>query len=95
MSQYPASESARQRLREAQRLEGEALTAVTKALATRDRLAHKVEAVENVVAARVSTLVDVSGLERAAQLLGEPVNVVRRLSRRADSDSPATTTSAP
>ena len=70
MTHFPASESARQRLREAQRLEGEALTAVTKALSARDRLAQKVEAADAAVADRVSKLVDVSGLDRAAQLIG-------------------------
>lgn len=95
MTHFPASESARQRLREAQRLEGEALTAVTKALAARDRLIQKVEAADSILADRVSKLVDVSGLDRTAQLLAEPVSVVRRLSRRAEADSPTAPTSAP
>lgn len=77
------SDAARQRLREAQRVEAAALAAVTSATATRERLEPRIAAAERRIDEAVAELVAVSGVERTAQLLGEPVSAVRARLRQA------------
>lgn len=88
---------ARVRLLEAQRAEAKALTAVERAVFARDRAQRKFEAVraaqekhvadaEQRVAAAQAALVDVSGLERAAQLLDLPARKLRSAVKEASSD---------
>ncbi len=86
MSPYPTSEDARRRLREAQRAEADALATVTRAQAARDRLQAKVDRADAEVAAAIQELAGVSGVERAAQLLGVTVREVRSLIRTAAQD---------
>ncbi|MFC6706861.1 hypothetical protein [Flexivirga alba] len=78
MSAYPVNDNARQRLRDAQRAEAEALAAVTRAQLARSKLQTKVDASDLAVAAAIRRLVDVSGAERTAQLLDETTRAVRR-----------------
>lgn len=94
MSPFPTSEDARRRLREAQRAEADALSAVTRAQAARDRLQAKVDRADIEIADAVQALAGVSGLDRAAQLLGVTVREVRNLTRTATQDRSTEATSA-
>ena len=71
------SDDARQRLRDAQRAEAAALSVVTAATAARERLEPRITAADQRVDEAVAELVAVSGVDRTAQLLGEPVSAVR------------------
>ena len=91
MTLNPQREDSRRRLREAQRTEAAALENVERAQAARARLQPRIDDAEATVAKAVAQLIAASGLPRAAQLLGEPVNAVRRLKcvgaqARADDD---------
>lgn len=77
---YPVDYRARHRLMEAQRAETEALRDVGKAARRLESIAARVEAVDLELANAESDLVAVSGLPRAAQLLGmEPRDLRRRV----------------
>lgn len=90
MNSLPAREGARRRLQEAQRAEAAALTQNTKSYAARSRVQERVDAADLAVAESIARLVGVSGLERAAQLLDQPVAVVKRAVQSAErSGSPA------
>ncbi|KRF26513.1 hypothetical protein [Phycicoccus sp. Soil803] len=82
MTTIPIGSDARRRLQEAQRAESAAVAATTKAYAALARAQGKVETAQGEVDRAVAALVDVSGVERAAQLLGQPVGVVRRAHQR-------------
>ena len=84
----PLDERARARLREAQRLESDAVAAVHAASVNREGARAKLDAVvakhqvaigeaDNVVNKARKHLVSVSGIERAALLLDEPVAALR------------------
>lgn len=90
MHSLPTREDARRRLQEAQRAEAAALAATTKAYAARARVQKRVATADQVIADSVARLVTVSGLDRAAQLLDQPVGVVKRTVQSADRNgSPA------
>ncbi|WP_404385265.1 hypothetical protein LL946_04680 [Knoellia locipacati] len=90
MNSLPTREDARRRLQEAQRAEAAALAATTKAYAARARVQKRVATADQVIADSVATLVTVSGLDRAAQLLDQPVGVVKRAVQSAERNgSPA------
>ena len=81
---YPVDYRARRRLMEAQRAEADALRDVGKAARRLESIAERVEAVDLELANAESDLVAVSGLPRAAQLLGmEPRDLRRRVKRAA------------
>ena len=82
---YPVDHRARRRLMEAQRAETEALRDVGKAARRLESIAARMEAVDVELANAESDLVAVSGLPRAAQLLGmDPRELRRRLKRAAE-----------
>lgn len=94
MSPYPVNNDARQRLRDAQRAEADAVAAVTRAQLARAKLQTKVDASDLAIATAICTLVDVSGTDRTAQLLDEPTTLVRRWTHLAHSaaDTPPAAT---
>ena len=84
----PLDEGARARLRDAQRLESDAVARVLAAAIKRECTRAKLDEViakhqvaigeaDNVVNKARKHLVSVSGIERAARLLGEPVGALR------------------
>lgn len=79
---HTVSDAARQRLREAQRAEATALSAVSAATTARERLTPRIAAADHRVDQAVVDLVAVSGVERAAQLLDEPLTAIRGRLRR-------------
>lgn len=83
MTTVPIGDDGRRRLRQAQRAESTALSATTRAYAALAGVHRRVEAAEQELDRALGALVDVSGVERAAQLLDQPVAVVRRAQRRA------------
>lgn len=86
----PTREDARRRLQEAQRAEASALTQTTNAYAARSRVQQRVDAADQVIAVSVARLAEVSGIDRAAQLLDQPVAVVKRAVQSAERNaSPA------
>ena len=99
----PLDERARARLREAQRLESDAVTGVLAAAINREGTRAKLDAViakhevaigesDNAMNKARTHLVSVSGIERAARLLGEPVAALRaavRSTTGAARDKPA------
>lgn len=87
MAAYPVDSKARQRLRDAQRAEAEALAAVTRAQRARMQLQTKVDASELAIAAAIRQLAEVSGADRAGQLLDESTTAVRRWVHLANSSS--------
>jgi hypothetical protein len=87
MSPLPSDPTARQRLREAQRQEADALKAVELAARTRDRVQRKLDSTEAELLVAKQSLVSVSGLARAALLLGEDESAVRRFVRAAQPSS--------
>jgi hypothetical protein len=82
MTTVPIGSDARRRLQEAQRAESAALAGTTKAFAALTRAQRRLETAQGEVDRAVAALVDVSGADRAAQLLGQPVGVVRRAQQR-------------
>lgn len=103
----PESQSARDRLREAQRHEARALTMVERAMTRRDRAVERLAAAQVAPQRRLdeaeqelsrarAALAGVSGVDRAATLLAQPPAVVRadlRAARAATAES--TSTSSP
>lgn len=90
MKSVPTREDSRRRLQEAQRAEAAALTRTTKAYAARSRVQQRVDSADQVIAESIAVLVEVSGLDRAAQLLDQPVAVVKRAVQSAERNgSPA------
>ena len=84
----PLDEGARARLRDAQRLESDAVARVLAAAISREGARAKLDAViakhqvaideaDNAMNKARTHLVSVSGIERAARLLGEPVAALR------------------
>ena len=84
----PLDEGARARLRDAQRLESDAVSRVLAAAISREGARAKLDAViakhqvaigeaDNAMNKARTHLVSVSGIERAARLLGEPVAALR------------------
>lgn len=97
---YPVDYRARRRLMEAQRAETDALRDVGKAARRLESIAARVEAVDLELAKAESELVAVSGLPRAAQLLGmEPRDLRRRVKRAAEAkpgdDAPSSAAGMP
>lgn len=90
MKPHPTREDARRRLQEAQREEAAALAATTKAYAARARVQQRVDAAENAITEAVAKLAEVSGPERAAQLLDQPVAVVKHAVRATSKDRATT-----
>ena len=102
-TRHPLDERARARLREAQRLESDAVARVNAAAITREGTRAKFDAViakhqvaigeaDNAVNKAQTHLVSVSGIERAALLLDEPVVALRaavRSTTGAARDEPA------
>lgn len=98
MNSLPTREDARRRLQEAQRAEAVALADTTKAYAARARVQHRVDSADAAIAEAVAKLAEVSGLERAAQLLDQPVGLIKRAaqsSARSASPAGAAHTSSP
>ena len=99
----PLDEGARARLRDAQRLESDAVARVLAAALSREGARAKLDAViakhqvaigeaDNAMNKARKHLVSVSGIERAARLLGEPVGALRaavRSTAGAAPDEPA------
>lgn len=80
MTETPASQAVRERLRQAQQAEASALKAVAAAAKAVERSQTRLSAADQVLARAQATVVDASGLERAAFLLGlEPAALRRRL----------------
>ena len=75
---------ARKRLQDAQGAEAEALKAVELAARARDRVQHKLDAANAELDAAKSTLIEGSGLARAALLLAEDETELRRIRRAAN-----------
>lgn len=73
----PVSDAARSRLREAQKAEATALRLVGAAEKVRDRAQRALEKADQALAEAQAGLVKVSGADRAALLLDEPVGVLR------------------
>ena len=88
MSRYPVNGDARQRLRDAQRAEADALAAVTRAQVARAKLQTKVDAADLAIASAISRLVGCSGVDRAAQLLDGSPGSVRRWIHHGDAAPP-------
>lgn len=78
MKSHPTREDARRRLQMAQRAEAAALATTTKAYAARARVQERVDSADQAIADAVAKLAEVSGIDRAAQLLDQPVGVVKR-----------------
>jgi len=94
----PLDEGARARLRDAQRLESDAVSRVLAAAISREGARAKLDAViakhqvaigeaDNAVDKARSHLVSVSGIERAALLLEQPVAALRAIVRAAAGDA--------
>ena len=81
MNSHPTREEARRRLQEAQRAEAVALSETTKAYTARARVQERVDTADQAIAASIARVAEVSGLPRAAQLLDEPLGVVKRAVR--------------
>ena len=73
----PVSEAARERLRDAQKAEANALRLVGAAEKVRERALRALEKAERSLAQAQAGLVKVSGADRAALLLDEPVGALR------------------
>lgn len=95
MKTHPNREDARRRLHEAQRAEAAALAGTTKAYAVRARVQARVDAADQDIAEAVAKLAEVSGLDRAAQLLDQPLGVVRRAVQSSERSRSRADTSRP
>jgi len=84
LNSHPTREDARRRLQEAQRAEAVALADTTKAYAARARAQKRIDAADQVIADAVAKLAEVSGLDRAAHLLDEPLGAVKRAVRSSE-----------
>ena len=79
----PVNDAARVRLRDAQKAEATALRLVGAAEKVRDRARRALAKAEHSLSAAQAELVKVSGADRAALLLDEPVGVLRSRLRQA------------
>lgn len=95
MKAHPTGADARQRLQAAQRAEAVALSEATKAYAARARVQARVDAADRNIAEAVAKLAEVSGLDRAAQLLDQRPGVVRRAVHAAESNRSGANTARP
>lgn len=84
----PVNDAARGRLREAQKAEAQALRLVGAAEKVRARAQRTLEKAERSLAEAQSGLVKVSGADRAALLLDEPVGVLRTRLRQVGANTP-------
>jgi hypothetical protein len=82
MSPFPVDPDARKRLQNAQRAETDALRTVENALRARDKARERLDEREADLRSSQRELIAVSGLDRAATLLGMPVGVLRREAAR-------------
>lgn len=82
-ARLPIDESARARLRDAQKAEATALRGVQDAEKVRARARTALDAAECALATAQVELVRTSGADRAALLLNEPVKALRRVAREA------------
>jgi hypothetical protein len=80
---HPVRDDARARLRDAQKAEADALREVTAAEKVRDRARRALARAEQSLATAQAGLVKVSGADRAALLIDEPVGVLRTRLRQA------------
>jgi hypothetical protein len=80
---HPVRDDARARLRDAQKAEADALREVTAAEKVRDRARRALARAEQSLATAQAGLVSVSGADRAALLIDEPVGVLRTRLRQA------------
>ena len=78
---FPVNHSARTRLREAQKAEADALRDVITAQSARDRAQARLDEADTRLSAAQVGLVETSGFDRAALLLGEPVKALREKAR--------------
>jgi hypothetical protein len=83
MCPLPVDPNARKRLQDAQRAEAEALKAVELATRARDRVQRKLDTANAELDAAKSTLIEGSGISRAALLLAEDESDLRRIRRLA------------
>lgn len=83
MSSTPASRSARNRLREAQQAEAQALRDVGAAAKARARVAARLHDADTALARAQAAVVETSGLDRAAYLLDVDRAELRRRTRDA------------
>ena len=79
----PVNDAARERLRDAQKAEANALRLVGAAEKVRERAQRALEKAEHSLAQAQAGLVKVSGADRAALLLDEPVGALRTRLRQA------------
>ena len=84
----PVSDAARERLRNAQRAEANALRVVGAAEKVRDRALRALEKAERSLSEAQAGLVKVSGADRAALLLDEPVGALRIRLRQVGASTP-------
>ena len=84
----PVNDAARARLRDAQKAEAQALRLVGAAEKVRARAQRTLEKAERSLAEAQAGLVRVSGADRAALLLDEPVGVLRTRLRQVGASSP-------
>jgi hypothetical protein len=80
---YPVNETARERLRAAQKSESDALRAVSAAERLRDKARDRLELAEAALSRAQVTLVNVSGVRRTERLIGEPAAALRQKAREA------------
>lgn len=83
MCPLPVDPDARKRLQDAQRAEAEALKAVELATRARDRVQRKLDTAIAELDAAKATLIEGSGITRAALLLAEGESELRRIRRTA------------
>lgn len=81
--ELPVNDQVRARLREAQKSEANALRAVVAAQKARERQQARLDRASDELAARLVTLVEVSGILRAARLTGEDAKTLRDGAREA------------
>lgn len=95
MCPLPVDPNARKRLQDAQRAEAEALKAVELATRARDRVQRKLDTANAELDAAKATLIEGSGISRAALLLAEDESDLRRIRRLASRDVDANRASRP
>lgn len=81
--QYPVNDQARNRLRDAQKSEAQALRAVLTAQKARDRQQDRLNQANRELDATHVKLIEVSGIWRAARLAGEDAKAMRDKARAA------------